>query len=276
MVPALSLDQPSANTSRASSPALSPDSSPPTPPPSPGTTQRPSRPTSSASQSPRHLQSPFSTSSTPSPTRGRGARNNYLTARCPIYAEEMDLEGEWTFPPAPPPSPFKAGQALYFRQDSSSPSTLPGLPAPLPSGLQPNLGRAPPATTCLCQDSTPSSPQLRHQDSSPTPPVAPTPLPTASPNTDTLPRSIPRPPPTSKPSHILPGASFFNFSLTAHFLPRSLNTHALPRHPTSPEACHWPFNSCPYECFLTSVLPGATHGCLKESPSDPVGEVRSR
>ncbi|XP_045126782.1 serine/arginine repetitive matrix protein 1-like [Portunus trituberculatus] len=215
MVPALSLDQPSADTSRASSPALSPDSSPnTTPPPSRRT---PVTPTSSASQSPRHLQSPFSTSSTPSPTRGRGARNNYLTvgranglhpggvgarrggvagrgngrrvlrrqySQCmppsptlrdvpsppgslPTYAEEVDLEGEWTFPPAPPPSPFKAGQALYFRQDSSSPSPLPSSTHLSRQDSSPTSPRSA-GYHLLCQDSTPSSPQLHRQDSSPT------------------------------------------------------------------------------------------------------------
>ncbi|KAG0721390.1 hypothetical protein GWK47_046570 [Chionoecetes opilio] len=230
MVPALSLDQPSADTSRASSPALSPPSSPnSTPPPARRTF---ATPTSSASQSPRHLYSPYSNSSTPSPTRGRGGRNNNLTvggrgngllgngllgngllgnglypggvgngrgrgggrrvlrrqysqcvppsptlrdmpippASLPTYAEE----GEWTFPPAPPPSPFKAGQALYFRHDSG-----PASPSPFPHGATSNqFSRQDSSPTSprssgyhlLCQDSVPSSPCMRHQDSSPTSP----------------------------------------------------------------------------------------------------------
>ncbi|XP_050717828.1 serine/arginine repetitive matrix protein 1-like [Eriocheir sinensis] len=241
MVPALSLDQPSADTSRASSPALSTPSSPNcTPPPA-------RRTPISQPQSPRTLSSPFSTSSTPSPTRGRigrtsqpvggGRGSNGLLApgglvngragagrgngrrvlrrqysQCvppsptlrdmpvpppslPTYMEEDDLEVEWCFPPAPPPSPFKAGQALYMRQDSCPPS--PRLAArhlqhqdstPTPTPTSPSLSPCGPGPLqhqdcaplpspravgyhLMHQDSTPSSTSpMPRQDSSPTPP----------------------------------------------------------------------------------------------------------
>ncbi|KAG7168860.1 hypothetical protein Hamer_G011527 [Homarus americanus] len=140
MVPALSIDNPSGDTSRASSPTLSPPSSPNSSPPPPPPRLSPSP------QSPRTREPPVSPTPAPTTTRGRSGRSNggrrvlrRQYSQCipssptllrevpapnslPTYVEENDVEDDFSFPAAPPPSPFRAGYSLFFRQDSGPPS----------------------------------------------------------------------------------------------------------------------------------------------------------
>ncbi|XP_071521119.1 uncharacterized protein [Panulirus ornatus] len=168
MVPALSIDNPSNDTSRASSPTLSPPNSPNSSPPtghSPSplmttletpATPSPVPPTSKGKTSKsgrRMLRRQYSQCLPPSPTFLREMSPS--PASLPTYMEELD--SAFCFPAAPPPSPFRAGYSLFFRQDS-------GPPSPLLAAH--HLNR---------RDSSPPSPRsegyhLFRQDSSPTSP----------------------------------------------------------------------------------------------------------
>nr|XP_053627681.1 serine/arginine repetitive matrix protein 2-like [Cherax quadricarinatus] len=207
MVPALSIDNPSNDTSRASSPTLSPPSSPNTSPPP---TVFPASP-----QHPRVSEGPVTDTLTPTSGLGRGLRGNggrrvlrRQYSQCippspalsreipaptslPTYVEENDADEEFSFPAAPPPSPFRAGHSLFFRRDSGPPSPLVAAhhvnrqdSGPSPPLLSPHYlnrqdsGPSPPLLTPYYinrQDSGPSPPilsphHLNRQDSGPSPP----------------------------------------------------------------------------------------------------------
>ncbi|XP_045592706.2 uncharacterized protein [Procambarus clarkii] len=205
MVPALSIDYPSNDTSRASSPTLSPPSSPNSSPPSVRTTASP-LPTTT-------IEAPVKATLAPSTTRGRGVRDNggrrvlrRQYSQCippsptlfrdvpapsslPTYVEEDDAYDDFSFPAAPPPSPFRAGHTLFFRRDSGPPSPLvaanrrdsgPSPPPLLPMNLsRQDSGPSPPPLSpysLTCLDTGPSPPLLSpyhliRQESGPSPPL---------------------------------------------------------------------------------------------------------